>query len=200
MTYKNMTELLEEKRLGNYSLRKYIIGYDDFRAAISGIPCGEYISLIGPDNSGHRLNTLLMSNTPMEKRTNLEFLMKANGDVLIGGLGLGLIVLPLQEKENVKSITIIEKSQEVIDLVASQLPLTDKVKIICADVYNYIPDIKYDTIYLDIWPEINSDIYYEEMMPLKKKFRKYLVSKDKNPNRFIKCWAEKHARYNWRLV
>ena len=30
-----------------------------------------------------------MSNTPMEKRTNSEFITKANGDVLIAGLGIG---------------------------------------------------------------------------------------------------------------
>ena len=137
-----------------------------------------------------------MSNTPMEKRTNSEFITKANGDVLIAGLGIGLIVLPIQDKENIKSITIIEKQQEIINMVASQLPLNNKVNIICDDIFNYIPNKIYDTIYLDIWPYVNSDIYKEEMLPLKNKYRKYLVSKNKNPNRFIKCWAEQEARYD----
>lgn len=189
LTYLEMQDLLEEKEINDFKLEKFNIDKSNFRALLSGIPEGDYISL---KHNG----TILMSNTPMEKRTNSEFITKANGDVLIAGLGIGLIVLPIQDKENIKSITIIEKQQEIINMVASQLPLNNKVNIICDDIFNYIPNKKYDTIYLDIWPYVNSDIYKEEMLPLKNKYRKYLVSKNKNSNRFIKCWAEQEARYD----
>ena len=194
MKYENMTDVLAEKQIGNYALKKFTIDYNNFRASLAGIPCGEYIALYGPDNNGCG-TTLLMSNTPMEKRTNSNFVLKANGDVLIAGLGLGLIILPIQNKPEVNSITVIEKSKEVIEMVSSQLPLNDKVKIINDDVFKYTPECKYDTIYLDIWPYVNEDVYEEEMKPLKQKYRKYLVSKSKNPNRFLKCWAELEARY-----
>ena len=195
MKYENMADILTEKQSGNYALKKFTIDCNNFRAIMSGIPCGEYISLRGPDNDGDGMNTLLMSNTPMEKRTNSNFVLKANGDVLIAGLGLGLIILPIQNKPEVTSITVIEKSKEVIEIVGSQLPLNNKVKIINDDIFKYAPECKYDTIYLDIWPYVNEDVYEEEMKPLKQKYRKYLVSKNKNPNRFLKCWAELEARY-----
>ena len=67
--------------------------------------------------------------------TNMDFCCNAYGDVLIGGLGIGMIILAIQDKSKVKSITVIEKNQEVIDIIAPQLKFNDKVKIICADVF-----------------------------------------------------------------
>lgn len=191
LDYKDMTKFFKEKTIGDYSINKFKIENNNIGAIIRGIPEGEYVLLKGP--------SVLMSNTPMEQRTNREFIDKANGDVLIGGLGIGLIILPIQDKENVKSITIIEKNKEVIELVSEQLPLNNKVNIIHSDIFNFMPDKKYDTIYLDIWPYVNSDIYENEMIPLKNKYSKYLVSKNKNPDRFIKCWAESEAKANLHL-
>lgn len=196
--YKNMTDILTENKVGKYSLNKFKIAEGDFAAVIRGIPAGDYVSLKGPDNNDSG-NCVLMSNTPMECRTNKEFIQKANGNVLIAGLGIGLIVLPIQEKDEVKSITIIEKSKDVIELVGKQLPLNDKVTIIEADVFKYEPDCKYDTIYLDIWSFVNSDIYNDEMVPLTEYYYDYLVDEEENPNRFIKCWAEREAEANMRL-
>jgi 16S rRNA A1518/A1519 N6-dimethyltransferase RsmA/KsgA/DIM1 with predicted DNA glycosylase/AP lyase activity len=93
-----------------------------------------------------------MSNTPMEHRTNREVIRKANGHVFIAGLGIGMILLPIQEKENVSSIIVLEKFQAVIDIVAPQLPLNDKVTIIKGDVFDYqFPNgTKFDTIYCQL--------------------------------------------------
>ena len=117
-----------------------------------------------------------MSNTHMERWTNMNFCDYAHGDVLIGGLGIGLIILAIQDNPEVHSITVIEKNQEVIDMVATQLPLNEKVKIIQADVFLWKPQrgVQYDTIYMDIWPWLDSHTYQEEMLPLKRKFAHYL--------------------------
>lgn len=104
---------------------------------------------------------LMMSDTDMEKRTNQEFINNAHGDVMIAGLGIGLVLHNLEEKVKtgeVKSIVVYEKYQDVIDLVApyfKHLPLTIK----CEDILNYIPSKceTYDTIYFDIWATINTD-------------------------------------------
>ena len=69
----------------------------------------------------------------------MNFCTHAHGDVLIGGLGIGLIILAIQDNPEVHSITVIEKNQEVIDMVATQLPLNEKVKIIQADVFLWKP-------------------------------------------------------------
>lgn len=46
---------------------------------------------------------------------------------------------------------------------------------------------------------MNSDVYNDEMKPLKNKYRKYLKSKKEFPNRFISCWAERQAKKDMRL-
>lgn len=188
--YKDMTEVLLEKEQNGWKLEKFEVKNDDLLYAFrSGVDPGNYIRLMHDGK-------LVMSDTDMEKRTNAEFCSKAHGDVLIGGLGIGLIVLAIQDKPEVNSITILECNQDVIDLVATQLPLNNKVKIVNADVFTWKPDkgIRYDTIYMDIWPLISKEIYQKEMRVLKKKFARYLKSKDLNPNRFNKCWAEYYAK------
>lgn len=188
--YKDMTEVLLEKEQNGWKLEKFEVKNDDLLYAFrSGVDPDNYIRLMHDGK-------LVMSDTDMEKRTNAEFCSKAHGDVLIGGLGIGLIVLAIQDKPEVNSITILECNQDVIDLVATQLPLNNKVKIVNADVFTWKPDkgIRYDTIYMDIWPLISKEIYQKEMRVLKKKFARYLKSKDLNPNRFNKCWAEYYAK------
>lgn len=192
--YKNMTEILKENAVGNFYLKKFTITVNNVRAIMEGIEPGEYIAL-------HGKNDIIMSNTPMEKRTNLEFCEKAHGDVLIGGLGIGLIILAIQNKEDVDSITVIEKEKDIIDLVKPQLPLNNKVKIINSDVYEWKPNDgeKYNCIYMDIWNFVNEDVYYNEMTPLVDKYDRYLVGKSDDENRFVKCWAEEEAKLGRRL-
>ena len=58
---------------------------------------------------------------------------------------------------------------------------------------------KFDCIYMDIWNYINSDVYQDEMKPLKQKYGRYLKSKDDSLNRFNECWVEWKAKNNRRL-
>jgi len=94
----------------------------------------------------------IMSNSKHEKISNLEIIENAKGDVLIGGFGLGLIVLPIMNKPEVTSVQIVELHSEVIDLVAKQLPLNDKVEIINHDIFTFKPTKKYDTMFFDTVP------------------------------------------------
>ena len=80
-------------------------------------------------------NELMMSDTEMERRTNRGFYLYANGDVLVGGLGIGMVLLAVQAKEDVNSVTVVELHQEIIDLVAPQLELNNKVNVICGDIF-----------------------------------------------------------------
>lgn len=193
--YKNMTELLEEKELNGWKLQKFEIRNDDIRAILSGITPGKYVRLLHEGEC-------VMSDTNMEKKTNIDFCRNAHGDIIIGGLGIGMIIMAIQDKPEVKSITVIEKSQEVIDIVASQLKFNNKVNIICADVFEWKPErgVKYDMAYMDIWNWINKDVYKEEMQPLKRKYAHYLKSKEENPKRYNKCWAEYQAKNGRRLI
>lgn len=115
---------------------------------------GEYIRLVVNGN-------LEMSDTNMEKNSNWSFVNNAKGDVFIAGLGIGLILHNLRDKiksGEVTSVTVLEKSQDVIDLVAPYYKDLG-IKVIQGDIREYKPqkEEKYDTIYFDIWPTINED-------------------------------------------
>lgn len=180
--------------IGDFSISHFDVGRDDIRAMIEGIMPGKYVRLM------HR-GSVVMSNTAMEERTNNWFCRHAYGDVLIGGLGIGMIVLAIQDRPNVQSITILEKYQDVIDMVAPQLQFNEKVNIVHADVFEWRPSKgqRFDCVYMDIWSYVNSDVYREEMMPLKRKWGHYLKSTSESPNRFNLCWAEYEAKNNRRL-
>lgn len=192
--WKDMSAILTDGRNGDWSIEHYLITENNIRAMFDGIPIGEYVRLT------HR-GKCVMSNTPMEKRTNSDFVVRAHGDVLIGGLGIGMIILPIQEGEDVRSITVLEKSREVIDLVKNQLPLNKKVNVVNADVFACKPQNgkRFDCIYMDIWDGINTEIYKNQMIPLKRRYGHYLKKKDVSPRRFNKCWAEWNAKTGHRL-
>lgn len=163
-----------------------------FMESISGIKKEKYARL--------KINgSCMMSETPMEHRTNYRFILNAYGDILIGGLGIGMIILPIQDSPNVKSITVIEKNLDVIKCIQHQLPFNDKVKIINEDVFDYKPERKYDCIYMDIWAYVNKDIY-EEMKKLKRKYGHYLKPIEESPNRFNYCWCEYEAKNERQLL
>lgn len=155
----------ETKNLGIAKLRSFSISNEESKVynlqslfkGNGGFDCvtaGQYVKLSVN-------NILMMSDTDMEKRTNYEFISNAKGDVMIAGLGIGLILHNLEKKVKtgeVKSITVYEKYQDVIDLITpyyKHLPITVK----CEDILNYLPpkEAIYDTIYFDIWPTIDTD-------------------------------------------
>jgi hypothetical protein len=73
----------------------------------------------------------------------------AYGDVLVTGLGFGLLALWLADKPEVRSVTVIEQSQDVIDLFIENNSVPDNVKIIVADANTYTTDIHYNCLLLD---------------------------------------------------
>ena len=188
--FTNLANLYHNETRGDFSIDVFEICDGDVMAMVEGIPKGRYVRLL--DKRG-----CVMSTTPMEMRTNMGFLWNAHGDVLIGGLGIGMIILAAQERQDVKSITVIEKFQDCIDLVTSQVPFNEKVKIICADVFDWKPDggQKFDCIYMDVWSYVNSDVY-KEMCHLTRRYGKFLKPKEESPNRYNDCWAKWYAKNN----
>ncbi|MGV0087412.1 hypothetical protein EEAAV_26600 (plasmid) [Rahnella aceris] len=97
---------------------------------------------------------VVMSNTVMEYVTNMDFIVRARGQVLVNGLGLGTILHPLLSKHAVESVTVIEFNQEVIDLVAPSFLHDPRVSIVKGDAYTY-PVEYYDFVWHDIWSDID---------------------------------------------
>ena len=111
--------------------------------------------------------TIITSDMPIEYRSSAEFLENAHGNVLIAGIGIGLNIFALQGNSEVDSITVVEKYQEVIDLVRPYLPLKKKYTVICSDIIDYAPPPptpKFQTMYFDIWGKDNYDINEKEVL------------------------------------
>lgn len=96
----------------------------------------------------------VMTDTLVELSKHLEAAMRARGKVLVTGLGLGCVLRMLQANPNVEQITLVEISQDVIDLV---WPYTshDRVELIHADAGNFLSktDRTWDVAWHDIWTD-----------------------------------------------
>ncbi len=118
---------------------------------------------------------IIMSNTSAEISDHLSFIFRAkkSKNVLINGLGLGVALTEILKSEIVENITIIEKSKDVIDLVAPSFESDKRVNIIHADAFEYKPikGIKYDAVWHDIWDNICAD-NLPEMTKLHRKYGK----------------------------
>lgn len=98
-----------------------------------------------------------MMAVPSEAYTNDPYALKAHGNVLTFGLGIGYFTYMALLNKNVKSVTVIEKSKEVIELfeeIKNQFPNKDNIKIINGDAFDYFNESfinNYDYVYVDIW-------------------------------------------------
>jgi len=198
MNFKQMSQIIPEQETENFKVVHHLATAEDVRRCkmfdrkgeYSDFKEGTYVEL---KTKKSLFSNIVMSDTPMELRTNLEAIYNSNGNVLIGGLGIGAILLLIQEKPEVKSIIVIEKYKEIIEMIKPNLSLNEKVTIIQGDIFEWIPEenTKFDTIYFDIWNNICGD-NYSEMKELKKRFRKFLNKE--NENKWIGYWREEDCR------
>lgn len=103
-----------------------------------------------------RGGTVVMSNTKMEIDTHWSIIHAAKGDVLLNGLGLGVILTIILGKPDVKSVTVVEKSEDVIELVAPTY-IDSRVSIIQADAFSFNPSKRLNAVWHDIWDDICED-------------------------------------------
>lgn len=174
-------EHLKDEKIGDWRIETFEIPEDYARMRnvfiknpLMKLEGGIYKKLI------NRIDGVVMSNTPMERKTHIEAINKAKGNVLVSGLGLGMYLQNIKDKEEVTSITVIEKSKEVIELIAKYFKDCQKIKIINEDIFNYTPDIKFEFAFLDIWSDISEDNLVEFDI-LREKFKEI-------PE--IICWSE----------
>jgi hypothetical protein len=92
----------------------------------------------------------------------------AYGDVLITGLGFGMLATWLASKPEVTSVKVIEFYQEVIDLFTESNPVPDKVTIELGDAKNYKTNDKFDCVFLDHFPDHSDEPIYEEVLEISK--------------------------------
>lgn len=128
---------------------------------------------------------LVMSDTPDEISDHHRFIEQAHGNVLIAGLGIGMVTLAVAAKPEVEQVVVIEENEHVIRLVAPHMP--PKVRVIHADAFKWLPEagMVFDRAWMDIWPDICED-NLKEMVALRRRYRSYMRSKSAN---VIGCWS-----------
>lgn len=99
-----------------------------------------------------------MTVTPNEIETMKAPIQHACGRVLTLGLGLGYFAFHAAQKESVSSVTIVEQSQDVIELfqthILPQFPNREKIRIVQADAFAYMDRVTErdcDYIFADLW-------------------------------------------------
>lgn len=116
-----------------------------------------------------------MSTHPIETYSQLYPVLKAHGDVLVGGLGLGYVVQGMLQNKAVKSITVVEKQEAVLDLVCGTLEELAKgtgieVSLIHGDIKKHLKAKNcpvYDFIYLDTWAATSESEFLHTVLPLR---------------------------------
>ena len=147
-------------------------------SGLRGLPLSE-----GPICQLYVGSSMMISDGSNEHRTNYEVVRASRGRVLIAGLGLGMILTRILSKPEVDSVIVVEKYQDVIDLVGRHFQ-SPKLSIVCADIHEWNPPRgeRFDTIYFDIWADQSTDDL-EEMHTLHRRFRKF-----KSPGGWMESW------------
>jgi hypothetical protein len=119
---------------------------------------------------------VIMSNTPMEIRTNYDPFVYATGRVLINGLGLGMLLEAILSKPDVTYVRVIEIDEHVIRLVAPHFARDKRVEIVHANALTYRParGEKFDYVWHDIWDVIDS-INLPEMATLGRRYNRRIA-------------------------
>ena len=84
-----------------------------------------------------------------------------HGHVLVAGLGLGLIVHTLTANPNVERITVVEREQDVIDLISPHIP-HDKLTIEHGDFWEWDGD-NVDGVFFDLFVGNGKDLMFDAL-------------------------------------
>lgn len=126
-----------------------------------------------------------MTDLPCEMvQMHDELAAYATGRVLIGGLGLGIVARMCAVKREVKRITVVERDQDVVNLVWPHLQefLRGKANIVVGDIADFDPGTMYDVALLDTWQTDGERDWTGEVVPLRRKFARRIP--------YILCWRE----------
>lgn len=164
-----------EGESGDWKVSRFTVTEHDeeigrLRSLFSGrgryCPAGTYTKLT-------RNGVIVMSDTPDEVRDHEYFIEEAEGNILINGLGLGMVLNGCLRKPEVAHATVIEISEDVIKLVGNyyQTLYGDRLTIVHADAMAWKPPkgVWYDYVWHDIWDSICAD-NLKEMTTLHRRY------------------------------
>ena len=110
-----------------------------------------------------------MTVTPNEINTIQPAVQHSRGKVLTYGLGLGYYAFHCLLKDDVQSVTVVERNPQVIDVFTRLLlpffPRQKDLRIVQADAFDYaaqvMPHEGFDTVFTDLWHDVGdgADLY-----------------------------------------
>ena len=133
-------------------------------------------------------DSLWMWDIESERKIQYDLAHQAYGDVLVAGYGLGLVQKYLCNNPNVKSITTVEISQQILQACINKYGKLYG-DYITGDFYTISLDSKYDCIIGDIWKEI-----VPESLDDYKRFKTQALKMVK-PNGKILAWGKEYFEY-----
>lgn len=89
---------------------------------------------------------MITDDSPERYAENKLLKQEMSGEVLLCGLGLGILPLTLQDKKEITKIDVVEIEKEFIE---ASPKFSDKVSVIHSDIFDFKGE--YDYIYIDIW-------------------------------------------------
>ena len=195
---------IPEGQSGNFSIthRRYDVGTVLKTASartqiFAGHECVS-VAIPTPGTVVHELredNGVWMTDLPIEQAQIDRDLDGMTGRVLVGGLGLGYAAQALALRSKVESVWVVEKSPEVIELVAKHLRgnsrkgRKSKIRVIQADLFEWLkhPDqqfSRFDWAFYDIWAPDGERVFFEQVVPLR------ASTGDKVDPEHVRCWNE----------
>jgi hypothetical protein len=166
--YKDLTEIFPSNfKFGNYVIRNIFADNIIDSSVAAFYNCSSDLEKDHTIFLSTKINDTVqcvMSNNLFEKLTNQNFIDTARGDVIVFGLGLGLILFPLLEDDEISSITVIDNSIDIIDNIGpiiKNYDVNNKLTIIQGDVfthYQQLNEMKFDVMYFDYWNIVDSTI------------------------------------------
>ncbi len=179
--YKNIS--LEDIKDGNWEIR-----WEEYKA-YRGVICDDMIIKedfseippLGYFTESFRFPAILeggnewMTLTPVDLDTCEEAIEASHGRVVTFGLGLGYFAYMASEKEEVESVTVVELSEDVINLfkkhILPQMPNRHKIKIVSSDAFKYAEEVmpreKFDLAFVDTWRDAGDGVpMYKRMKAL----------------------------------
>lgn len=164
---------IPENTIGDWHVRRvtgdssniYSLAFDRPIGGPDGEPYGTYAFMTHTRNGRKHP---VMQDTHLKYAEHQSLWDGATGHVLIGGLGIGFVNCKLIEMPHVLSVTIIENSQEVIDLVWPYCPKDERFSLVHADIDTWNPPegSHWNYAWLDTWINNNSIKDHEEYIQM----------------------------------
>ena len=183
-----------EGRKGRWIIEKFTVpdagDLETLRAWRDGRPCaaGTFTRLVrdGVKGPPRVLPAVVMSDTPSEVADHFHFIRRAEGHVLIAGLGLGMVIKALLAKVSIERIDVVEIDKDLIDLVGPHY-FDPRLRVYHDDIKTWKSPrgSQWDFVWLDIWDSIDAG-NLDLMRKLRKRFMRQCGS--------IQCWCEGQCR------